>query len=133
MKSLLSLALIMLSSMALGADYQDAVLLSFRDVPTGENCSGSVNGNNVNSNCYDTTERQFTVKVSGQNLVIVPSGTKKRAGLAIATLGWSEIPRKGSVLRDQLPGSHFLIKSDSSGMYVKVGKKQSKFRVVEAN
>lgn len=142
MRTSLAWVILFTACLAQAAEYQNGILVSFRDVRTGSSCSGSVNakadddGNvngNSNSSCSDTTERDYTVKIGDQLMVITPALTKKRSGFAIATLGWSEIPRKGSVLRDQLPGAHFMVRSDSSGMYVKVDKKESKFRIVAAN
>ena len=118
-------------------DYKDAVLLSVRSVSNGMSCSGSTNGKeeddgnfhaNSNANCHERMVHHYTLKIEAQTFVVTPATTVS----SIATLGFSKAFKGDSVLANQIPGAHVSVRSDSSGFYVKVGKKESKFRVVEA-
>ena len=120
------------------ADYQDAVLVSFRSVATGSNCSHSstTSGNvdattddegnttgtvrattNGSTSCNDTGWVYYTITV-GEHAYVVHH--------AVAFL------YKSSDLKNQLPGAHVLVRTDSKGFYVRVNDKESKFVVVEA-
>ena len=123
------------------SDYQPGTLVSFRTATTGSSCSGSTDGKvedsgNVSatttSNCQNTTVRIYTIHVGEQTLSVEPAMTGKKKAVGMATLGWSVVLDKGSVLRDQLPGAVIKVRSDPSGLYVRVGKKESKFKVVGA-
>ena len=123
------------------SDYQPGTLVSFRTVTTGSSCSGSTDGNvedsgNVSattrSNCQNTTARIYTIHVGEQNLTVEPGVTGKKKAVGMATLGWSFVFDKGCVLRDQLPGAAIEVRSDPSGLYIRVGKKESKFKIVGA-
>ena len=61
--------------------------------------------------------------------MIEPELTKGQKGAALATLGWSARFAKEGVLADQLPGTHVLVRSDANGFWVKVGKRESRYRV----
>ena len=127
------------------SDYQDAVLVKFVTVTTGSSCShrsntsGEVDDNgNVSarttghSDCADVTSRHYTLSVGQQAYVIEPELTKGQKGAALATLGWSAAFAKQSVLADLLPGTHVLVRSDADGLWVKVGKRESRYRVMTA-
>lgn len=148
MKPIVGLLVIVLATYAFAkdkpkdSDYQPATLVSFRTENRGSSCSGRVDGNvddsgnvsgRTNSNCTANTIRLYTIDVKGQTLTIEPTETGKQTAKSMATLGWSSILSKGSVLRDQLPGAHIEVRSDPSGLYVRVGKRESKFKVVEAH
>jgi hypothetical protein len=125
--------------------YQDAVLVKFITVTTGNSCShngstsgkvdddGSISANSSGtSDCTNLTKRHYTISVGQQTFEIEPEFTKGQKGAALATLGWSAAFAKQSVLSDQLPGTHVLVRSDSDGFWVKVGKRESRYRVVAA-
>ncbi len=123
------------------SDYQSATLLSFHTESRGSSCSGKTNGQvddsgnvtaRTSTECSDSQVRIYTIRVGERTLSIEPAATGKQIAKGMATLGWSEVFSKGSVLRDQLPGAQIKVRSDSSGLYVRVGKKESKFKIVEA-
>jgi hypothetical protein len=148
MKLLPIAALALLSSVAFAKDnatYQDAVLVKFVTVTTGNSCSqngstsgkvdddGNISANSSGtSNCANITKRHYTISVGQQTFVIEPEFTKGQKGAALATLGWSAAFAKQSVLSDQLPGTHVLVRSAPDGFWVKVGKRESRYRVVAA-
>ena len=117
-------------------DYQDAVLVSSRMVSVGSSCSGSTDGKvdddgrinaDTTSNCSNRFGALYTISLHDQTFTLRPAATKKE----LLTLGWSNF-FKASVLHNQLPGSHILVRSASDGVHVKVGKRESKYEVVEA-
>lgn len=146
MKLVLAIVLLLLNSAHAkdkpkDSDYQPGTLVSFRTVTTGSSCSGNTDGKvedsgNVSattrSNCQDTTVRVYTIRVGDQTLSVEPAMTGKKKAMGFATLGWSAAFDKGSVLRDQLPGAAIEVRSDPSGLYIRIGKKESKFKVVGA-
>jgi hypothetical protein len=126
-------------------DYQDAILVSFQTVHSGSSCSasgtvkgeedssGNVTGTtNSNSSCVDDTVRHYTLKVGDHTYALRPALTKGKAALGMATLGWSAVFAKNSVLSNLLPGTHVLVRTDESGFYVKVGKRESRYAIVGA-
>jgi len=127
------------------SDYQDAVLVKFVTVTTGTDCShrsntsgqvddnGSVSADtNGSTSCSDITKRHYTLSVGQQTYIIEPEPTKGQKGAALATLGWSAAFAKQSVLAAQLPGTHVLVRSDAEGFWVKLGKRESRYRVISA-
>jgi hypothetical protein len=118
------------------SDYQDAVLVGSRMIAVGSSCSGDTNGKadddgrisaDTSSNCSNRYTALYTITLHDQTFTLRPAMTKKE----VLTLGWSSM-FKASVLHNQLPGSHVLIRSASDGVHVKVGKRESKYEVVEA-
>lgn len=125
--------------------YQDGVLVSFKDVATGQHCSsnGSVdgkeddNGNVTGStsgttSCSDRMTRRYTIKVGDSTYVIETALSGGQKAGAVASLGWSEVFAKKSVLWNQLPGTTFKVRSDTHGFYVKLGNRESLYEIVEA-
>jgi hypothetical protein len=126
--------------------YQDGVLISFTTVSNGSTCSsngqttgtvdstGTISGKtNTSTSCSDNLKRHYTVKVGDSMFVLSPAMSKKAKGAALASLGWSAVFSKNSVLANQLPGTHFQIWSDEDGMHVRIGKRESLYSVVAAN
>ena len=112
------------------SDYQDGVLVSFRTISSGSNCSssgtvkGSVdeNGNvegktDSRGSCQDTSVRLYTVKV-GDSTFVIKHGV--------------EIWNRESVLARQLPGFKFKVRTQKDKLYIKVGERESPFFLVEA-
>jgi hypothetical protein len=125
-------------------DYQDGVLVSFQTFQSGSSCrssgtvegeedsSGSVKGTTQSTTvCSNNTVRHYIIAVSGHRYVIEPSWTKKKAAMGVATLGWSALFEKKSVLADLLPGTHVLVRTNETGFYVKVGKRESRYIVLD--
>lgn len=121
------LVVMLLCSLAYAKDkrhYQDAVLVSFKTVTTGQSCQGSASTQKsndlkteANASCQDTTGAFYTVAEGGHELVLRPR---------------MRFLNRASVLSGLLPGTHLQISSDSKAVYVKVGDKESKFDLVEA-
>jgi hypothetical protein len=110
--------------------YQDAVLLSFRNVATGSSCTstgsgkaktddnGDTEGNTSGqTDCSNNIVRRYTVQLGNITYVLVRA------------YGFSF---KSSVLANQLPGTHVLVRTDEHGFYVKIGDRESRYDIVEA-
>lgn len=127
------------------SDYQEGILVSFRTVANGSSCSssGTVNGS-VNdggtvegttkgsSSCSDNTVRHYTEKVGDNMFVIKPSTTGKENATGMATMGFGFLFMKSSVLADELPGTKFKVRSEKGKLFIKIGKRESPFSVIEA-
>lgn len=154
-RSLLPILLLCLSAFAKDKPhytYQDALLVSFRDVVSGSSCvhssettgdvkantddgytSGTVNATTTGtSECSNNASRLYTINVAGQTYIIRHSMTGGQMATAMVTMGWGALFMKQSVLANQLPGTHVFVRSDEHGLYVKLGKRESRFKVVEA-
>jgi hypothetical protein len=125
--------------------YQDAILISFYNVSTGSSCAstGTVNGKadnngNVsgstegNTNCSTNESRRYKVKVGDNLFVLKRAFGKGQTAGAVASMGWSLLFVKDSVLTNLLPGTPIKVRSDGTGFYVRVGKKESRFEIVSA-
>jgi hypothetical protein len=133
--------------------YQDGVLQSFRTEQTGKRCSsdadtnGTVNANtddagNTNgtvhttttgsTTCHDTQRALYTVKVAENTFVLTPAESGKGTAAGFATLGWSRVFAKNSVLAYQLPGTRIQIRSDGKHYFVKIGDRESLYSIVGA-
>ena len=112
------------------SDYQDGVLVSFRTVAAGSNCSssGSMKGSvdesgNVegkadhSGSCQDVNVRLYTIKV-GDNTFVIKHAPEN----------WN----RKSVLEQQLPGFKFKVRAQKDKLYIKVGERESPFFLVEA-
>lgn len=88
------------------SDYQDGVLVSYREVQHGPNCS--------DGDCTSRRVRIYTVKVGDR------------------TLGISHYGFRSSVLADKLPGYPMKLRFDRQHVFVKDGDQESRFQVVEA-
>jgi len=112
------------------AQYQDAVLVSFKDVKSGSSCSstGSVKASTDNSgdtegstssraNCSNTIVRQYTIHLGSNTFVLV--------------YGYNFLNLHNDLAK-QLPGAHLRVRSDRSGFYVRIGDKEARYDIVEA-
>jgi len=126
-------------------DYQDGVLVSFREESTGSHCSttgnvdgkvdndGTVSGRTTgSSNCSDTHRRLYTVRVGENTYVLHPYVSGGVMAGAMATGGISLLFVKDSVLANLLPGTPIKVRTDEHGFFVKVGKRESRYTVVSA-
>lgn len=129
------LCLVLCSPLALSASSkpqeptQDGVLVSFVDAPSGASCSGGVYA----ANCQTINERRYTVRVSGQQLILVHVLSKADRRREIGVGLWRLPPDQRSVLASQLPGAHFQTWSDKEGVHIVLGGKQSLFQIVGAS
>lgn len=119
-------------------NYQDGILVSFRTVTTGTSCnheakttgnvdahtseqgstSGTVQADTKGStDCSNTYERLYTVQSGGNTYVLEYEGAAFY---------------RPSVLAKSLPGTQVKVASDGKHFYVRIGKKESKFQIVEA-
>jgi hypothetical protein len=112
------------------SDYQDGVLVSFRTVTAGSNCSssGSVKGSvddsggvegtsNSNGSCSNVNVRLYTIKV-GDNTFVIKHAPEN----------WN----RKSVLEQQLPGFKFKVRTQKDKLFIKVGERESPFFLVGA-
>jgi hypothetical protein len=112
------------------SDYQDGVLVSFRTVAAGSNCSssGSVKGSvddsgdvegtaDSSGSCHSISDRLYTIKVGDSTFVIKH-----------APENWN----RQSVLDRQLPGFKFRVRTQKDKLYIKVGERESPFFLIEA-
>jgi hypothetical protein len=156
MKALLALPLVLVASTSIltaqtvSSDYRDAVLVSFRTVTNGSDCTsnGTVKANtddtgntsgktSSSTSCSDSTLTLYTLHVGDNTFVLQPtlSGkeTARNAAIVIGTIGYGALfLRKACSLRNQLPGTHVLIRSQGNNVQVKVGKRVSLYTVVSA-
>lgn len=109
------------------ADYQDAVLVSFTTVKTGDSCGASVSDNNLGTigakttgtmNCTSSGTVHYTIKMGNQTLVLSPQ-----------LRSWN----RNSVLFNHLPGAHIQVRFSHKGLYVKADGQESRFDIVEAH
>jgi hypothetical protein len=122
--------------------YQDAVLKSFRMVADGQSCSGSTTGKvendgkidaNTSTSCTNTTKAIYTIVVGEQTFTLTPALVGKALAGSLLTLGYADLFKKQSCLYGQLPGTHILIRSDGAIFHVKVGKRESTYKLVGAS
>jgi hypothetical protein len=124
-------------------EYQDGVLISSRTESTGSSCSssGTVNGTvddngNVNGTshssggCENIVTHFYTVRVGDETFTLRRTFTGSQRTLAMATLGWGALFMKQSVLAGQRPGTQFKIGIENGTAHVKLGKRESLYRIV---
>ena len=112
------------------ADYQDAVLVSFKDVKGDSSCTstGTVKANTDSSgdttgstssetNCRNRIVREYTVRVGSNTFVIA--------------YGYNFLNLHND-LSKLLPGAHLRVRSDKSGFYVRIGDKEARYDIVGA-
>lgn len=140
------LAVLLLTAPLLGAkkapayQYQDAILLSFRDVAVGSSCSteGTTNGtvdddgrikgdSSGSSSCHNQTSRQYTVKL-GDSVYVLQAKAPLTSTIPVLWM----IPPRESVLARVMPGTPLKVRMDGGTFYVKVGSKESAFNIVAA-
>jgi hypothetical protein len=158
MKNLFALVLL-IALPALAKDktqytYQDGVLEAVKRVVSGSTCSsngdttGTVNANTdtsgqtngtvkadtkTSTTCGNLYQWLYTVKTGDVVYVLTPTHSAgARVGTAVS-LGWSRFFLKDSTMANQLPGTKIKLRSDPSGIYVKVGDRESLYRVVSAD
>ena len=136
--------------------YQNGTLKSFQMVNEGSSCvsngntTGQVNGSvdeggdvsgnvkantTTNTTCVPRKIAYYTIAVGSQTLILTPSVTKREGITALATLGYSRLFQKNSVLYDLPPGTPIQVRAKGTAIYVKVGSRESKYRIdsVSAN
>lgn len=112
------------------ADYQDAVLVSFRDVKTDSSCAsnGTFKANTDSSgdttgivsgktNCQNKIVREYTIRLGDNTFVIV--------------YGYNFLNLHND-LSKLLPGAHLRVRSEKSGFYVRIGDKEARYDIIEA-
>lgn len=126
-------------------DYQEATLVNFRTVQSGSTCSsnGNINGQtdssgnvtgstNGTTNCRARMVRYYTIVCGEHTYTLRPEMTTGNKAAAAASLGYAVFFMKNSVLDKQLPGTQVLMRTDTKGAWVKLGKRESRFEIVEA-
>jgi hypothetical protein len=125
--------------------YQDAVLKDFRFVQQGQHCrtnggsTGTVNANTDDSgytngslnstsssvtNCSPNMVALYTITIGEHEFVLTPRRLPFSGSLIAAPF------RKNSDLAGLLPGTGIKIRSEGDTFYVKVGKRESAYKIV---
>lgn len=129
----LSLSLVLPSAFAKDrpdSDYQDGLLVGFRTMVTGTDCtsradvkgsisdSGDVKGDTTTKgSCANNNSRVYTVKI-GEN-------TFEIAALPVS---WN----RADALEKQLPGYRFRVRSEKGKFFIKIDKRETAFEIREA-
>jgi hypothetical protein len=132
-------------AVAQGTDYQEATLVNFKTIQTGSNCSsyGNVNGQVENngqvtghttgtSSCNARMTTYYTLSFGDHTYTLRPEMTTKERTAAVASLGYAVFFMKNSVLDKRLPGTKVLLRTDAKGAWVKLGRRESRYEIVEA-
>ena len=127
------------------AGFQDAVLVRYENVLTGTNCqtSGSPHSEGTGdgtvetqgtatTECSDVFYRHYIIRVGENTYVLARSSSRKSQGFGLATLGWAHAFEKESVLANLLLGTQLKVRTDADGFHIKVGKRESLFKVLAA-
>jgi hypothetical protein len=136
------------------SEYQLGRMVSFHTEQSGRHCTSSEQTNgNVNaytddsgntsgtvrassygsSSCTPITKAYYTVKVGDNTFVLTPAVSAAKVGVALVTLGIGTAFMKNSVLYGTLPGTPILVRSENGTFYVKVGKRESDYKLAAAN
>jgi hypothetical protein len=111
--------------------YQDAALLSFKDVQEGSSCASTSklkaktddNGDTEGSTSAETTcskkvERHYSIRFGDSIFVLV--------------YGYNFL-NLHDVLASQFPGAHMLIRMDKKNLFVRIGNHEARYDIVEAH
>ena len=125
--------------------YQDATLVSFRNVTTGAHCSTSgteeasatssttaAGTSSSQTNCANSQSRLYTLKVGDGTYVVRAKLSMKGKALAVGTMGWGVLFVKRGVLYGLLPGTALSVRTDPEGFHVKVAGRETLYEIVEA-
>ena len=109
-------------------------------VSSGQSCSTSATTNatatgnstatantTANTTCCPTRQALYTVAVANQVMVITPTISRTAA---LLTLGWSAVFAHDSCLYGALPGASFKMWGEGGKYHVKLGKRESVYRLV---
>lgn len=109
-------------------------------VSSGQSCSTSATTNatatgnstataniTANTTCSPTRQALYTVAVANQVMVITPTISRTAA---LLTLGWSAVFAHDSCLYGALPGASFKMWGEGGKYHVKLGKRESVYRLV---
>lgn len=131
--------------------YQEAIFKSYRSVSMGSNCdssgtttgtvnastdamgntNGTVNANTqTHGSCSDVTMAVYAVAIGSQIFTLTPTSTLVGSSVSFVTLGLSNAFKRDSVLYGQLPGTPIRIRSEGGVFYVKVGKRESMYKLI---
>ena len=141
--------LLLLSPSLALAQYREALVVNFHTQARGASCSstGQTNGS-INSvtrdaatisattrtetDCSPSTAYLYTVFSEGHTYTLTPAPSAAAFGASMLTAGMSSFFRKPSVLYGVLPGTHVQIRTQGSTFYVKIGKRESAYKLVSA-
>lgn len=132
------------------AAYVNGTLISFRTVDAGSSCytngttggqvsgevddygniSGTVTGHTSSStSCVPRQVAYYTLAVGNQTYILTPGLTKREGFTALATLGYSRLFEKASVLYGLPAGTPIQVRAEGSAIYVRVSERESKYRI----
>jgi hypothetical protein len=124
------------------AVYQDGVLTKVRTAVVGNSCSSSTQsdaatyGNtarrtfDASARCSDVHGAVYTIEVAGKEYELTPDHS--RAARASAYLPLSATLLKQSSLANHQPGTAIKFRADDDGFVVRVGKRETRYRIFVA-
>jgi hypothetical protein len=107
--------------------YHDGTLVSFSMPASANKCAGG-----SEQTCSDVNRAQYIVKSEGILYAVTPVSSATGTIAERATLGWSKAFSKSSSLYHQQLGTALQLRDDGRHLFVKVGKRESKYSAVEA-
>lgn len=135
------------------SEYQDAVLKDFHTEYHGSYCSGSGDTNGTvnastdsngdtsgtvkastttSSSCTPIRHAYYTLTLGGHQYVLTPAPSASKVGIAALTLGIGAAFFKDSALYGVLPGTTVRVRSEGGKFFVRVGKRESEYKLVSA-
>jgi len=135
--------------------YEDGVMIDFQMVNSGKHCStsadtrgdidartddegntrGTVEAHTSGSTvCSNTRRAVYRVSVGEHVYTLEPYvGADRVAAAMVPIVGLAYLAaKKQSVLYGVLPGTHVEVRTESGAFYVRVGKRESKYRLAGA-
>jgi hypothetical protein len=159
MKALVLSLLLLMSVPAFAGHgaYLDGTFVNFKTIRSGRSCSGTGNTTgNINastydngssadttgtvnattytsSSCADTSSAIYAVLVGDHIYTLRPYVSPTKVLSVMASMGTAAFFYKNSALYGQLPGTAIKVRSDGNGaFYIKVGKRESRYKLVGA-
>ncbi len=75
----------------------------------------------------------YTVVMGAHVWVLTPAVTLARAGTVLLTAGFGAMFLKNSTLAGVLPGTPVKMRSEGGNIYVKVGKRESEYKIISVH
>ena len=125
------------------ASYQDGVLTKVRTIVVSNSCSKATQGEAAtygntarsttegSARCYDIKGAIYTVRVGDAEYELSPDRSVVARATAFLPLSAAFVKR--SSLADHLPGTAVKLRSDASGIFVLVDKRETRYSVFDAH
>ena len=109
------------------ASYHDGILVSISVPASEDNCTES-----SEQSCSEGNQAQYVVNSEGILYALTPVASAKDSIAQKATLGRSKTLSRSSSLYHQQPGVLLHVRDDGRYLFVKVGKRESKYTAIQA-